>query len=532
MAGKNKLNPIIKCDYPDVDVIRVDDTYYMISTTMYFMPGAEILRSYDLIHWEHAAYVYDRLDSTPGQRLDGEENVYGSGMWAASLRYNKGTFYVCFVCNDTGKTYLYRSDDIKGPWKKSNIKGFFHDCSLLFDDDGKVYIAYGNRNVYVAELNEDLTATVDADDESKYDPSDKRCSYGKLVVRDRDDAQLGYEGSHFYKINGKYYLFFIHMPRATGKRTESCFVSDVPMGEYIGYDVCDDDMGFHNSGAAQGGIVDTPSGKWYAMLFQDSGAVGRLPVLIPVTWKDDMPVFGDDGKIPDSFETEDLRPGYEYTPLTGSDDFKNDINDEEKSGSFGFLSRWQFSHEPDLELVNHDSEKGIVRITTGKIAANLVQAKNVLTQRTHTPECCAEITVDGTKLGEGDYAGLCMLQSSYGFISLTRREGKLIIVTKKRFIDNGSFWGERNDKEPGDETGAVSFSGSKITFGCEAVFDDMKDTGRFYYKDAAGKKAYVGGDVNLKFLLDHFTGARFGLFVYSTKETGGSAEFSDFRMIR
>ena len=170
-------------------------------------------------------------------------------------------------------------------------------CVVFFDDDGKVYIAYGNRNVYVAELNEDLTATVDADDESKYDPSDKRCSYGKLVVRDRDDAQLGYEGSHFYKINGKYYLFFIHMPRATGKRTESCFVSDVPMGEYIGYDVCDDDMGFHNSGAAQGGIVDTPSGKWYAMLFQDSGAVGRLPVLIPVTWKDDMPVFGDDGKM-------------------------------------------------------------------------------------------------------------------------------------------------------------------------------------------------------------------------------------------
>ena len=75
MAGKNKLNPIIKCDYPDVDVIRVDDTYYMISTTMYFMPGAEILRSYDLMHWEHAAYVYDRLDSTPGQCLE-EKRMY------------------------------------------------------------------------------------------------------------------------------------------------------------------------------------------------------------------------------------------------------------------------------------------------------------------------------------------------------------------------------------------------------------------------------------------------------------------------
>ena len=62
-------NPIIPLDYPDPDVIRVEDTYYMVTTTMHFMPGCEILRSYDLLHWEHAAFVYERLDSTAGQRL-------------------------------------------------------------------------------------------------------------------------------------------------------------------------------------------------------------------------------------------------------------------------------------------------------------------------------------------------------------------------------------------------------------------------------------------------------------------------------
>ena len=102
----NSINPIIAMDYPDPDVIRVDDTYYMVSTTMYFMPGCEILRSYDLVHWEHAAYVYDKLDSTPAQRMAGKENIYGQGMWAASLRYHNGTFYICFVANDTHKTYL------------------------------------------------------------------------------------------------------------------------------------------------------------------------------------------------------------------------------------------------------------------------------------------------------------------------------------------------------------------------------------------------------------------------------------------
>ena len=66
------INPVTRMDYPDPDVIRVGDIYYMVSTTMYFMPGCEILRSYDLIHWEHAAYVYDLLDSTPAQRLEDE----------------------------------------------------------------------------------------------------------------------------------------------------------------------------------------------------------------------------------------------------------------------------------------------------------------------------------------------------------------------------------------------------------------------------------------------------------------------------
>ena len=125
-------NPLLKTDYPDADVIRVGEIYYMVSTTMYFMPGCEILRSYDLVHWEHAAYVYERLDSTPGQRLEGEENIYGQGMWAASMRYHNGIFHVTFVANDTHRTYLYQSETIEGPWTKREIEGFYHDNSSRF----------------------------------------------------------------------------------------------------------------------------------------------------------------------------------------------------------------------------------------------------------------------------------------------------------------------------------------------------------------------------------------------------------------
>ena len=78
------INPLTRLDYPDPDILRVGNTFYMVSTTMYFFPGCEILRSYDLVNWEHAAYVYDQLDSTPAQKLEDKQNIYGQGMWAAS----------------------------------------------------------------------------------------------------------------------------------------------------------------------------------------------------------------------------------------------------------------------------------------------------------------------------------------------------------------------------------------------------------------------------------------------------------------
>ena len=318
-------NPLTKLDYPDVDVIRVDDTYYMVSTTMYFMPGCEILRSYDLANWEHAAYVYDMLDGTERQCLCGEQNIYGCGMWAASLRYHKGTFYVCFVANDTHKTYLFTSESVEGPWKKQYIEGFYHDCSLFFDDDDRVYIVYGGRQIRITELKPDLSGPLEG-------------GLDRIAVVDPWKHNLGYEGSHFYKINGKYYLFLIHSLEDRWMRTEACYAADSLDGEFTGGDVLEDDMGYCGQGVAQGGIVDTPDGTWYAILFQDSGAVGRIPVLVPVTWKDDYPMFGIDGRVPPSVPVEPTRPGHTYEPLVGSDDFRTASEDRRLYDSFGLRS--------------------------------------------------------------------------------------------------------------------------------------------------------------------------------------------------
>ena len=273
MFYKEACANIICSDFPDLDVIRVDDVYYMVSTTMHFMPGCVILRSYNLKDWEFCSYVYDELEKTEKQNLADNHGIYGKGMWAASLRYDNGTFYIAFVANDTHKTYLYRSESIEGPWKTTEIQGFFHDLSLLFDYDenGKrhVFLVHGNCDLRLTELEDDFSAP-------------KKGGIDKIIIQDdREKVDLGYEGSHFYKINGKYYIFCIHKEK-NQMRSEACFYSDKIEGPYTGGQVLCADYDDWNSGAAQGGVVQAVDGSWYSILFQDHGALGRIPILIPV----------------------------------------------------------------------------------------------------------------------------------------------------------------------------------------------------------------------------------------------------------
>ncbi|MCR4580233.1 MAG: glycoside hydrolase 43 family protein [Treponema sp.] len=505
MPKRKSSSPyIIPADFPDLDVIRVDDTYYMVSTTMHFMPGCVILRSYNLVDWEHAAYVYDQLEATPAETLQDNKGAYGKGMWAASLRYHQGKFYVSFVANDTHKTYLFTADKIEGPWKRSEIQGFYHDMSLLFDDDGKVYCVSGNTDIQLTELEEDLSAP-------------KKGSLNKVIIRDdKEKVALGYEGSHIYKINGKYYIFFIHWPKDK-MRTQACFVSDKIDGPYTGKDVLSADVAGWNSGAAQGGIVSDCDGNWYGILFQDHGALGRIPVLVPVHFENDFPVFGEDGKVPLEITVNDYKPNYTYKSLF-SNDFTNPA--------------WQWNHIPDLSLIERDSHS--LHIKSGKTCINLVQAANTLTQRVFSEQCSASVKLDATGLKDGDFAGLAALEGEYGFVALTKKNGKYKIITASHKLDyspwaTGVFDDKtadidyEEDLQP-DEKGIITLREVfKLGKGEQTVdfFCLNKDKTDF---------RKIGKSVGLRFTLDHFTGVRIALFYFSTEKASGSAIFKDFKI--
>ena len=507
-------NPIIWSDFPDADVIRVNDTYYMISTTMHFMPGGVILRSYDLIHWENAAYVYDVLDNTPGQRLEDNLSIYGKGMWAASLRYHKGTFYVCFVSNDTRKTYLYQSKSIQGPWSKQYMEGFYHDCSLLFDEDDRIYIVYGNTEIYLTELKADLSGP-------------KPDGLNRMIVKDTGNVTLGYEGAHLYKIKGKYYVFFIHwLAEGSKRRTQACYVADSLEGEFTGRDVLNDDLDFHNAGIAQGGIVDTPDGDWYAIMFQDHGAVGRIPVLVPVHWENDFPIFGIDGKVPHHIEVKSTRPDYSYEPLFDSDDFNYSTD---KYGKVHLKKVWQWNHTPNDDLWSVTECLGALRIRSGKLSTNVGLAVNTLTQRMRGPVCETSVTVDGSALKEGDYAGICALQGCYGLIALTKEDNKYyLVMLAKELNKEENIWGDKGgDRKPGKEYARLLVDSEKVTLKVRANFSDNIDEVGFYYKEKE-KWNKLGITQKLYFRLDHFVGCRTGLFLFSTKEIGGVVDFTNF----
>ena len=141
-------NPVIWADVPDPSVIRVDDTYYMSSTTMHMSPGLPIMKSKDLVNWELVSYAYDTLADNDALNLQNGENAYGDGSWASSLRYHDGVYYVSTFSSTTGRTHVYTTDDIEsGRWQARSFEPSLHDHSLFFEDDGRVFMVYGGGDI-------------------------------------------------------------------------------------------------------------------------------------------------------------------------------------------------------------------------------------------------------------------------------------------------------------------------------------------------------------------------------------------------
>lgn len=536
-------NPILPIDFPDPDVIRVGDTYYMASTTMFLMPGGDILKSKDLVHWELAAHVFDSLGDDDQYTLKNHKHAYARGMWAPTFRYHEGVFYLSFSCNERKNSLLFTANQVEGPWKMQEMGDFFYDSSLFFDEDGKVYIVHGNTTVRITELD---TNTWGA----------KEGGLSRILIQDKPNQPLGFEGSHLYKLNGKYYLFTCHMPEETeGRKTECCFICDTLEGEFKGKTILNDAMGYNRPWlqVAQGGLVDDPEGNLYMFMFHDRGALGRAPVIFPMTFDEEgYPAPDSEGyRIPLYFAGTkgDTYDNYDYgrNMYFGDEDFsESDIKELLEKKLW-----WQISHNPDwgnIKLLHRNqvddaistgsgqneislSTDHALRITTGAVVDNLLQARNTMTQRCVYDVCNGEITIDPSGLNIGDYAGLCAYSAHYGGLCVGRDEEGYFLAKIETEADSDSIMGDKDfyERKPVITKLKSLSSVETVRVRITTDFRNAPDFCTYSYEEN-GVFVEVPGKHLLYFKLDIFIGCRFGIFTYSTKKAGGYADFSDFKI--
>lgn len=474
-------NPVIWADFPDNDIIRVGDTYYMVTTTMHVFPGVTIQKSKDLVNWEYAANAVERMDIHPFYNLDGG-NRYSHGQWATSIRYNKGIYYLLFVTMDEGG-FLCTATDPEGKWKLQKLAKAYYDPGLFFDDDGKVYVVHEASKVFLTEVNpEDFSPKTES----------------RLIIE--GSVRRGLEGHHMYKINGYYYILSTY---GGGDGFESCFRSKSIYGPYEEKIVLRDDMNLTGKGVHQGGIVQTQTGEWWMIIFQDRDGVGRCPTLQPITWTDGWPMIGKDGRAVVTYRKPNVGTNPPVSVLPTSDEFNSPVP----------CMQWQWNHNPENAYWSLTERKGYLRLKTVKVVADLKSARNTLTQRMFGPYSTATIEMDLKNMKDGDVAGLSVFQDPYAWIGVKMegKDKKLMMYNNGKIIDSIPFL--KNDK--------IWLRAHAIT---------ITDKAGFYYSTDNKMFTKLGNDLSMRYRLTVFTGNKFCIFNYPTRNTGGFVDINWFHL--
>lgn len=542
-------NPVLFADVPDLDIIRVNDTYYMVSTTMHFAPGCGIMKSKDLVNWETVNYAYDELDKGDKFRLLNGQSDYSQGSWAANLRYDpyEKMFYMIMTCNTTGKTYFYVTDDIEhGNWHCSTTDKCY-DPGLLFEDTGtgmKKYVlhpadTFDDHAMYLREISVDKDWNVSVSERVKV------LDYANL---EKPARGLRAEGYHGYKIGDYYYIFMIQ--GCDGQRQEIVWrTRDLKSGQWesrmvFGGEMVDEsgNVVMRTNGIGQGGIVQTPDGQWWCFLFKDYGSVGRMPVWLPMTWSaDGWPLVG-------SGTTDKLPAGKNMTTpcrvslpaskgigIVQSDEFKT-FKPKKSKSRFGTRFEqsvlgdkahgrlkpvWQWNHIPDPQGWSLTERKGWLRLKAASLVHNIRDARNTLTQRTFGPTCTGEVLLDASGLKDGDVAGLAAFQNRYGFVGVKRENGQLFIVMH-RAMDKGDANGKEITRMP--------LTQHQVYLRTTMDFTDRTDKAIFFYSLDGKQWQPIGDTLQMYYDWPDFCGYRFALFHFATKEVGGKADFDWFHV--
>lgn len=334
LKGGMYQNPVIDADYSDPDVCRVGNDYYMTASSFNCFPGLQILHSTDLVNWELIGHALDDdypvLPEYQGTELDWHKKVqHGNYVWAPSIRYHDGWFYI--YCGDPDQgLFMTRTQDPRGTWEPvvwvKKGKGLI-DCCPLWDEDGKAYISHGCAGSRAGVKSVLFVAPMSPDGTRVIGPS--------RIVYDGHEDQPTIEGTKFYKRNGYYYIMSPAGGVKYGWQVELRSRSPYgPYEEYVGLAQGKS----HVNGPHQGAWVDTQNGEDWFLHFQDKHAYGRVVHLQPAHWADDWLVIGDDR---DGDGCGDAVARWKKPNLPSSGEFQPLESDEFDQTELGLQWQWQ-----------------------------------------------------------------------------------------------------------------------------------------------------------------------------------------------
>lgn len=406
-------NPVLHADYSDPDVCAVGEDYFLTASSFNCTPGLPILHSKDLVNWKIVNYALKKVE--PVEYYN--EARHGKGVWAPSIRFHEGVFYIYWGDPDFG-IFMVKTRDPYGEWDKPVLvkagKGMIDPCPL-WDDDGRVYLAHAwagsrakfNSVLTVCELNKEGTAVIS-------DPV--------LVFDGNDGVNHTIEGAKFYKRNGFYYLFAPAGGVVSG--WQLVMRSKDVYGPYEARIVMTQGKTDIN-GPHQGGWVDTPAGESWFLHFQDKGAYGRVLHLNPMKWINDWPVIGVDkdgdgcGDPVSRYRKPKTDKTYPIETPVESDEF-----DTRKLGL-----QWEW-HANYQDVFGFTTNMGYARIYGHELSPhfkNFWEVPNLLMQKFPAEEFTATAKLKVSAKDDGQLSGLIIMGWDYSWIGVEKQGEKFLL---------------------------------------------------------------------------------------------------------
>ena len=496
-------NPIIPGFYPDPSICRVGDDYYLVNSSFEYFPGVPIFHSEDLVHWRQIGYCLTRKSQLPLNKVRASGGIY-----APTIRYHNGTFYMVTTNVDGGGNFYVTAKNPAGPWSEPiwlDKSGM--DPSLFFDDDGTVYYTRheGAGDGYIAQKTLNLKT-------GQFEGPLKKIWGGT--------GGVWAEGPHLYKINGKYYLMISeggtsYDHRVTIARSDSSwgpFEPD-PNNPILTHR---NRPGSTIQALGHADIVETPAGWWLVCLgIRPQGGrfhhIGRETFLAPVTWSDDgWPVVNGNGTIEPNMPTPRL-PQHPWQQPPQRDNFD--------SATLGLP--WNFLRNPYEDDYSLTERAGFLRLHGSAITLNDQDSPAFVGRRQTDFSCVASTLLEFDPNSDNEEAGLVVRQNEkfHYEIGVILRQGKRQVffrkVIKGKIIEPIKYV----DIQPGPVTLSIKASPLSYEFSCTSSTGDQKSLGMALTKDMSVEE--IGFDDGMC-----FTGVYFSM--YATGNGQKSRKPADF----